>query len=592
VIETASVEPVAEAPDLSPVARPAELVVMGRIARPRLLAETLARWSSMPVKVEDMIPSEARKLSRAVLWEAPVEMLVALDAFGEGKVPPPLYIGSIGLKSLDEALSVAESMQMPTRKLAPGIFRVGDFPDASCAIAVSLGAAPARLICGNGTKDVDALLPYATRGLPSEPQTGADFELTLDAKPIQDHYGQDVTALRLFAGVAQQRIALDSPQFDRALQDAIYGGADEIINLFNDLERIRLEARLDTTRNVLTGSSELRLKGNSSWLAGTFGAMKPATIPAILPRLPPEATLAAYNTTLPAERYAALGRIAGELAAGLLEHQKLPEGTRKRAKHVFDAWFANMPESFGFVVSPSPNDPLGYQRADTIVTRLSEPAPRALGLYDDLFSLVRDPAVKHWAKTKLTLDEKLWPKVTKKPFKLAGFKAPATLFEVTVDMKALSTSNDSIIKSFKKMFPGATDKQRGLLSIIVQPDGEFTYVMTGDDTKEMARVMAEHRKSEPGATLAKPARTDKIIAAGFFTLGYLAHALERSAQEPKVGKAFAAAPNHAKSPVPFSTTVGPGSARFDFEVPAAVFGDTTAAIISAGPALKDAFDKR
>lgn len=587
VIESPPAAPVAEVPDLSPVAKPAELVVVGRIARPRLLAETLAKWSSVPVKLEDMIPSQARQMSRAVLWEAPVEMLVALDAFGEGKVPPPLYIGSVGLKSLDEALSVADAMQLPTRKVAPGVFRVGDFPDASCAIAVSLGTAPARLICGNANKDVDALLPYATRGLPSEPQTGADFELSLNAKPIQDHYGRDVATLRLFAGVAQQKIALDSPQFDRALQDAIYGGVDEVINLFNDLDQIRLEARIDSTRNLLTGSGELRLKGSSSWLAGTIAAVKPTAIPPTLPRLPPEATLASYNTTLPAERYAALGRIAGELAAGLLEHQKLPEATRKRAKRLFDGWFAAMPETFGFAVSPSQ----GYLHPDTMITRLSEKSPRALSLYEDFFGLMTDPAVKRWAKTKFSVDEKIWPKLTKKPIKLAGFKTPGTLFEATVDLKALGASNESIVKTIKKMFPGADEKQRGVLLIVVQPDGDFTYVMSGDDTKEMARVMAEHRKSEPGAPLAKPARADKVALAGFLTLSYLAHTLERSAQEPKVGKAVAAAPNHGTTPIPFSTTTGPGSARFDFEVPAAVFSDTTSAVMTAGPALKDAFDK-
>src|SRR6187549_2086814 len=85
-----------EAPDLSPVKRPAEVVVVGRIARPRLLAETLAKWSSLPLHIEDLMPAPARPISRAVLWEAPVETLVALDAFGEGKVPTPLMIASVG----------------------------------------------------------------------------------------------------------------------------------------------------------------------------------------------------------------------------------------------------------------------------------------------------------------------------------------------------------------------------------------------------------------------------------------------------------------------------------------------------------------
>src|SRR5882724_1304412 len=385
-VETAP-QIVEEPPDLSPVKRPDEVVLVGRIARPRLLADTLTKWSSLPVGLDDMMPAQAKALSRAVLWEAPIEMLVALDTFGEGKVPPPLYIGSLGLKSLDAALSAADAMQLPTRKLAPGVYRVGDFPDASCALAVSLGSAPARLVCGHGVKDVDTLLPYATRGLPSEPQTGADFELTLDAKPIQAHYGHDVTALRLLAGVAVREVALDSPRFDRALSDAIYGSVDETINLFNDLDQIRIEARIDAARNVLTGAAELRLKGESSWTAGTIAATKPVAIPGALPRLPPGATLAAYNTALPAERYAAISRILADLADGLLEHEKLPESTRKHARRVIDAWFSKLPESFAFAMSPSQNDSLGYRHNDTFVTRLSEPSGRALGAYTDFFAL-------------------------------------------------------------------------------------------------------------------------------------------------------------------------------------------------------------
>jgi hypothetical protein len=469
--------------------------------------------------------------------------------------------------------------------------RVGEFPDASCAIAVSLGAAPARLICGRGTKDVDALLPYATRGLPNEPQTGADLELTLDAKPIQDRYGHDVTALRLLAGVAQREIALDSAQFDRALQDAIYGGVDEVINLFNDLGQIRLEARLDAARNVLAASAELRLKGDSSWTAGTIAALKPVAVPATLPRLPPETALAGYHTAFPAERYAAFARIAGELAEGLLEHQKLPEGTRKRARHLLDSWFNKLPEGFAFAVNPSQKDDLGYQHADTTITRLSEPAGRALAMYGDCFGLMTDPAVKRWAKVKLQVDEKLWPKVVKKPFKLAGFKSPATLFEVTVDMNALAAAQPKLLTAVESMLPPANAKQLTRLDFIVQPDGDFTYVLPGDDVKEMARVMAEHRKSEPGAFFAKPAHSDKVLAAGFLTLAYVAHAVELRLKKPEIGKAVASAPRHGQTPIPFSSTVGAGSARVDVELPAALFSDASAAVVAAGPSLKAALDR-
>jgi hypothetical protein len=576
---------VEEPPDLSPVKRPDEIVVVGRVARPRALIETLTQWSSLPLHIEDLIPGEARPLASAVAWEAPVELLVALDAFGEGKVPPPLVIGSIGLKSLEAALSAADAMQMPTRKVAPGIYRVGDFSETSCSIAVSVGAAPARLVCGRGTKDVDALLPYATRGLPNEPQSGADFELTLDAKPVQSHYGHDVSALRLLAGVGINQISLDSARFDRALSDAVYGVVDETINLFNDLDQIRFEARLDTKRSVLAASSELRLKGDSSWTAGTIAAVKPGPVPTSLPRLPPEATLASYNRALPAERYAAISRILGELGEGFLEHEKLPAATRKRFRHLADAWLSNMPEGFMFAMAPSGGD--AHAHPETVVMRVSEPAPRLLGLYTDMFGLLGDPALKRWLKQKVNakVTDKMWPKLSKKPLKLAGFKQPASLFEFSLDLKAWSAVDDNLASGIKELLDSGEGQLKRVV-VLVQPDGDHTYVLTGDDPKEMSRVMAEHLKKEPGLTLSKPAASDQISMAGFATLAYVAHALERSAKSRDAGKALASAPTHGKVPILFATSGGRGAARFELEVPAAVFSDVSAAIVASAPLFK------
>src|SRR5687768_9734259 len=81
-----------EPPDLSPVTRPAEVVVTGRVARPRLLVETLTKWSNLPLRLEDLMPEDARPVASAVMWEAPVDTVVALDAFGDGKLPPPLIV--------------------------------------------------------------------------------------------------------------------------------------------------------------------------------------------------------------------------------------------------------------------------------------------------------------------------------------------------------------------------------------------------------------------------------------------------------------------------------------------------------------------
>lgn len=571
--------------------RPADVVLVARIARPRLFVETLTKWSNLPLRLEDLLPDQARNLASAVMWEAPIETVVALDNFGEGKVPPPLIVGSIGLKSLEAGLNAADAMQMPTRRVAPGVYRFGDFGSTSCAMAAAVGSAPARLVCGDGVKDVDTLLPYMTRGLPSEPQTDTDLELVAMAKPIQERYGHDVNGLRLLAGVALREAALDVPRFDRALSDAIYGSVDETINLFGDLEQVRLEARLDATRNVVLGSAELRLKSDTSWVAGTIAATKATAIPAGLPRIPPEATLAAYSAGMPAERYVAIARILGELGEGFLEHEKLPEATRKRARRVVDAWFSKLPESFLFVVSPSQKDATSYLRSDTTVTRLSEPPARILGAYTDTFGLLGDPALKRWVKQKFHVEEKAWPKTTKKPLKLPGFKTPATVWETTFDLKALASADAKIAQALEHTLTAVDPNQPARLTIVVQPDGDFTYVLSGDDTREMARVMAEHKKSDPGAPLVKPARADKVTVAGFLTLAFIGRYVERLTKQSEVGKAVAASPGHGETPIPFAAATAPGSARFDFELPAAALSDASAAAMRVAGPLKGAFDQ-
>jgi hypothetical protein len=440
-------------------------------------------------------------------------------------------------------------------------------------------------------KAVDSLLPYVTRGLPSEPQTGADFEITLDAKPIQDKYTNDVGALKLIAGMGVREVALDNPRFDKALSDVIYGGVDETINLFADLEQLRIEARLDASRNVLTASSEVRLKGQSSWVAGTIAATKPVSVPADLPRLPPGTGVAGFASAMPSERYAAIGRILGDLAEGFLEHEKLPEASRKRARRVLDAWFAKMPESYTFITATDATDAAAYLRSDTSVVRVSEPAARIQGLYSDLFGFVADPALKRWVKSKHPISDKAWPKVTKRPFKVPGFKAAATAFEITLDVEAIAAIDASFRQPLENAFPARDAKGITRLTVVIQPDGANTYVLSGDDTKEMLRVMAEHRKNEPGMAFVKPARNDKVMMAGFFTLAHVARYLARSAKEPAVLKAIQSTPNRGSTAVSFSTTTGPGSARMDLEIPAAAFTDASAAAVQAGPSLRDALRK-
>src|SRR5690606_34658781 len=90
--EPASTRP---APDLSPVPAPADLVMVGRIARPRALFETLAGWAGVPASLEQVLPDELRELGSIVSWDAPVELAAVLDPEASGPELEPLLVVSV-----------------------------------------------------------------------------------------------------------------------------------------------------------------------------------------------------------------------------------------------------------------------------------------------------------------------------------------------------------------------------------------------------------------------------------------------------------------------------------------------------------------
>jgi len=164
------------------------------------------------------------------------------------------------------------------------------------------------------------------------------------------------------------------------------------------------------------------------------------------------------------------------------------------------------------------------------------------------------------------------------------------LFEVTADLEAWAALDPSIAKALKSLLPPPGSKELKRLVVIVQPDGDFTYVVSGDDPREMARVVVEARKSEPGAPFVKPARDEKVAFAGFLTLNYVAHSLARSGSGEEFMKALGSAPHHGETPIPFSATTAPGSLRFDLEIPADAMTDSSVAMASGGSALRGALD--
>ena len=268
-----------EPPDLAPVAAPPELFAVARFKNPQTAIETVSSWANFPFKVQSALPPDLRGLGPVVAWDAPLELAVALDPLGEGKVPEPLSVLSIGLTSLDSALEFARAQGQSVRRLRPGVYRVGDSEDVACTVGVAVGSAPARLVCGHRAHDVDGLFNYATRGLPNEALPDLDFQIELRLDPLKKKYGTELGSARLFGGFLLREVQMDNPRFDRALSDVAYGLIDETLAFVHDLDKVRLDAKIDRTKNLVNVRFDAKFTGQQSWLAQAVAETVPMSAP-------------------------------------------------------------------------------------------------------------------------------------------------------------------------------------------------------------------------------------------------------------------------------------------------------------------------
>ena len=241
--------------ELQPVSAPEGLVVVGRWKNPGQTADTLMSWSNLPFDWRRLLQARHPELVAAAALDAPVEAAVALDpAGGAGDFPQPFAVVSLGLNSLDRAVEAIRGMGESVPKSGPGAYRIEGQGRIACGMARALGPSPARLVCGPRHQDVDALLPYATRGLPRESLSGGDLHLELRVDPLRKRYGRELSQLRSLAlPAAVRQLTLGNPQFDRAVADAVYGLADEGLALLDDLDQLTIDL------NATSGAGELDL---------------------------------------------------------------------------------------------------------------------------------------------------------------------------------------------------------------------------------------------------------------------------------------------------------------------------------------------
>lgn len=573
-----------EAVDLSPVAAPAELIAVARFKKPETAIETVAAWANSPYKLRDVVPADLKGLESVVAWNAPLEVAVALDPNGEGKLPEPLSVVSVGLTSLEAALDFARNKGQSVRRLRAGVYRIGDSEEISCAVGSAVGSAPARLVCGHRAHDVDGLFSYATRGLSNEPLPNVDFQLELRLEPIKKKYQAEIGSARLLAGFLLREVQVDNPRFDRALSDVAYSLVDEATALVHDLDKLRLDSNLDSAKNLINLRVDLKFAGQKSWLvqasAETVAMSEPA--PDLFWQMPADSTQASFGVGWKPGRLKPIGHTLAELLDGYLESAKVPAGVRNQAAKSLELLFEVNTKQVRAQgeLSELPADPLlaaDYRFFGWQVAALEGESKNLISMFDGLWQSLGSRDLARLAKARGNIA--LLPKFSSHGVQVRGFKPGAKAYRVDISREIL----ENYAKGLLKLEPAPKGKpgvKSVPLSLIVAYDGVRSWVATCPDEKAMIKRL-ESLKDPQAPVLRTREGLDALkntprAAGGFFTLtrfaGQAAALGGNAAEAPKL---FSALPHHGETPILFSSDVSASGPEITttFTVPRAAVED-------------------
>jgi hypothetical protein len=324
--------------DLSPVAAPANVVVQAHAKSLSATMQGVGVNADLVLKTFFQqafgkkglrLDVDGDKLAAVVASEAPVDVVVALPDSGTD----PLIAVAAGLRNVEDAKTALNA----SREIAPGMWAFGgEKAKAVCVVAAANGLVPARLICGPGDRDVKALGPWLARSASSIPST-TDATIDFDLKPIDAKYGNDIRkAVPLAPRFVVGQWGLGDKQFDKALETAAAGLANEGVALLSDLDKAHVDLTLSADKGV-TLDGKLMFKGKSSWIAQTSSHSTNVNAPAMFFRLPADSASATFSMFHDPADYEGMKKVGKDAVEGLLSFAGIgTDAERKKVSALLD----------------------------------------------------------------------------------------------------------------------------------------------------------------------------------------------------------------------------------------------------------------
>lgn len=579
------------APDLSTVPAPPSLVGVGRLGNPASAVDTIASWAKYPIDVRALIKKTEPEMAQLLVFDAPVEVAVSLDDKGLGNFPQPFAVVSVGVSSVEGIVNFAKRQGQSARMLRPGTYVIAKGEGGPvCAVAPSVGKSPARLVCGDRQEDIDALLPYATRGLPSEALGKSELYIEIQAEPLRRRYAKELRQLRTMAmPFVMSELSMDSPRFDRALADAAHGLADEVLAVAEDVDKIRIEGGIDRAGGLINGTVSLKFKGQSSWTVQTMvdAAKRSKGVPEKFWKLPKDAEMATFGVGANAKRYEAIRKTMGELIDGALEKEKVPRKVRDQISELMletwttegDVVYAHGEIAAGPSAAPTTSGAQARERIRSYlgwyVIGVDEKPAKYKGYFDKLVKLYNDAQLRQLVDKRLKVKPADLPKLSSRASRVPGMPPGTTVYELNLPSAFFAKMDEGM--------PGAKKPVPALAVVIaLVPDGDSTWIGLSADEKALNAKLIDMRKG--GSSLAArdgiaPLKASKSVSGGYFTVGNLVKSLVSGMQDAGLGdltKALTLMPHHGETPMLMWTNVtsegGPGMV-WTIQVPKAVVED-------------------
>jgi hypothetical protein len=582
--------------DTAPVPAPRGLFAVVRVQNPGKLADTVVDWLKLPLDWRGFLRREGLDVDKVLMPQAPMDFMAAFGSEGRDS-EEPLWSVSVGVFSLEAALDFARKNGHPVQRLMPGVYQFLQTEEAYCAVAAARGAAPARVVCSDRRQDVEALLPYATRGLPDQSFGDAALHAELLVSAVREHYAAHLRQFRPFAQGLVRELAIDNPRFDKALEQALYALSDEAQALAQDLDRVVFDLTISPGAQAVELEFGTRFIGSKSWTAQALSdwSARAITAPELFWRLPADSAGAYFTASNVARRVEGIKNALGEMAEGFLEHAGVTALRRERIVSGLTGTMSTEPivvEADGPVPSrgPDPDPAEAARRAlGWNLIGVSGKGEKERAFFSAAADLLNEPKVRaQLDKQKMLRD--LLPTV--KVIKAKGLTPEAQEFQLSLADKLFRDTKAPAAGASKAASsqPDKAGKPMAYLVLMPEPDRMwFGFSMDREVLYERLKSL----RTPAGSTLAtrpglESLKTETANYAGFGTLAGGISPFLKALPDKKVGAllagaALASTPYRGQTPIVTFLCIKPGGAPvlvWKARIPKEVFQDVAALVVT------------